>query len=82
MADRENRRRDPVRETTKRGEQRRNPRYPNSSIWSDERRREHRDERDSVLEKAGLVTDRMLGPDGEPMDPGADAADSGKADAD
>lgn len=81
MADRENRRRDPVRETTRRDEQRRNPRYPNSTIWSDDRRREHRDERDSVLEKAGLVTDRMLGPDGEPKGPDADAADSDKTDA-
>lgn len=84
MADSEHRRPKPVRETTKPGEKRRNPRFPNSSIWSEERRLEHREERDSALEGAGLVTDRMLGPDGEPpagesMDVDPEPADSGKA---
>jgi hypothetical protein len=49
-----------VRETTNRSEQRRNPRFPNSSIWSDDERRQHREERDATIEDAGLVTDRMI----------------------
>jgi hypothetical protein len=49
-----------LRETTNRSEQRRNPRFPNSTIWSEEQRRQHREERDSVIEDAGLVTDRVL----------------------
>jgi len=55
------------RETTNRNEQRRNPRFPNSSVWTEDQRREHREERDSTIEDAGLVTDRMIeeGEDGE-----------------
>lgn len=48
------------RETTKRGEKRRNPRFPGSTIWAEEQRRQHREERDRVLEELGLVTDRLL----------------------
>lgn len=51
---------DTIKETTNAGEQRRNPRFPNSTVWSEEDRRRHREERDSVLEDAGLVTDRMI----------------------
>ncbi|MEE4297871.1 MAG: hypothetical protein V2J24_00390 [Pseudomonadales bacterium] len=50
-----------LRETTGRDEQRRNPRFPNSTVWSEEQRRKHRDERDATIEDAGLVTDRRLG---------------------
>lgn len=53
-----------LRETTGRDEQRRNPRFPNSTIWSEEQRRKHRSERDATIEGAGLVTDRLL--DGGP----------------
>ena len=60
----------PIRETTNRNEQRRNPRFPNSSIWSEEQRRQHREERDATIEEAGLVTDRMLDENGEPLPPG------------
>lgn len=49
------------RETTNRNEQRRNPRFPNSSVWTEAQRRDHREERDSTIEGAGLVTDRMIG---------------------
>ena len=49
-----------LKETTNQDEQRRNPRFPNSSIWSDEQRRQHREERDATIEDAGLVTDRLL----------------------
>ncbi len=49
-----------IRETTNRNEQRRNPRFPNSTIWSEEQRRQHREERDATIEDAGLVTDRVL----------------------
>jgi hypothetical protein len=48
------------RETTNADERRRNPRFPNSSLWSDDRREAHRDERDRTLEEVGLVTDRTL----------------------
>lgn len=48
------------RETTGRGELRRNPRFPNSRIWSEEERERHRDERDQTIEQAGLLTDRLL----------------------
>ena len=48
------------RETTNRNEQRRNPHFPNSSVWTEDQRREHREERDSTIEDAGLVTDRMI----------------------
>jgi len=47
-------------ETTNRNEQRRNPRFPGSAVWSEEQRREHREQRDSTIEDAGLVTDRMI----------------------
>ena len=50
----------PIRETTNRNEQRRNPRFPNSTIWSEDERREHREQRDATIEDAGLVTDRMI----------------------
>lgn len=49
-----------IRETTNRNEQRRNPRFPNSTIWSEEQRRQHREQRDATIEDAGLVTDRLL----------------------
>ena len=48
------------RETTNAGERRRNPRFPRATLWSDERREAHRDERDRTLEQLGLVTDRRL----------------------
>lgn len=48
------------RETSTGDGQRRNPRFPRSKVWSDEQRAEHREQRDSTLEDAGLVTDRML----------------------
>lgn len=48
------------RETTNRNQQRRNPRFPNASVWTDAKRQEHRDDRDSTIEGAGLVTDRMI----------------------
>lgn len=54
-----------VRETTNRNEQRRNPRFPNSSIWSENERREHREQRDATIEDAGLVTDRLIEDDPE-----------------
>ena len=47
-------------ETTNRNEQRRNPRFPGSAVWSEEQRREHREQRDSLIEDAGLVTDRVI----------------------
>lgn len=80
MAETEKRSRQPIRETTKRGEKRLNSRFPKSSIWSEEQRRLHREERDSVLEEVGLVTDRMLGPEGEPIAPDGDS-DPGKGSA-
>lgn len=49
-----------LRETTHGDEQRRNPRFPNSTIWSEEEREKHRDQRDTTIEDAGLVTDRVL----------------------
>jgi len=49
-----------IRETTKPGEKRRNPRFPGSTIWTEEERRQHREERDRVLEELGLVTDRLI----------------------
>ena len=49
-----------IRETTKRGEKRGNPRFPGSTIWTEEQRRQHREQRDQVLEEVGLVTDRLL----------------------
>ena len=49
-----------IREITKTGEKRRNPRFPGSTIWTEEQRRQHRKERDQVLEELGLVTDRLL----------------------
>ena len=45
-------------ETTNRNEQRRNPRFPSSSVWTEDDRRRHREERDALIEDAGLVTDR------------------------
>lgn len=56
------------RETTNRAEQRRNPRFPNSTIWSEDERRQHREERDATIEDAGLVTDRMMDEDDETED--------------
>lgn len=56
-----------IRETTNKGKKRRNARFPNSSVWSEDRRLQHRDERDSVIEEVGLATDRSLNDrDGEP----------------
>lgn len=49
-----------IRETTQPGDKRRNPRFPGSTIWTEEQRRQHREERDQVLEELGLVTDRLL----------------------
>lgn len=55
-----------IRETTRPGEKRRNPRFPGSTIWTGEQRRQHREERDRVLEELGLVTDRLLEADATP----------------
>jgi hypothetical protein len=52
-----------IRETSTGDGKRRNPRFPRSSVWSEEQRRQHREERDRALEDAGLVTDRMLDDD-------------------
>ncbi|HSG89058.1 MAG TPA: hypothetical protein VLA56_07595 [Pseudomonadales bacterium] len=49
-----------LKETTNSGEQRRNPRFPNSRVWSEDQRRQHRDERDALLADAGLIIDRDL----------------------
>ncbi|TVS09715.1 MAG: hypothetical protein EA417_19915 [Gammaproteobacteria bacterium] len=48
------------RETTNKDKQRRNARFPKSRVWSDAERQRHRKLRDAALEKAGLVTDRLL----------------------
>ncbi len=42
------------------GDMRRNARFPNSRVWTDEERERHRVERDVTIERAGLVTDRLL----------------------
>ena len=51
------------RETVGAGEMRRNARFPKSRVWTDEERERHRAERDAALERAGLVTDRLLAQD-------------------
>lgn len=48
------------RETTNAGELRRNPRFPRSRVWTDEERELHRVDRDTTIEQAGLLTDRLL----------------------
>lgn len=52
-----------LRETTDHDGQRRNPRFPKSSVWSEDQRRAHRRERDATIADAGLVTDRDLDAD-------------------
>lgn len=47
--------------TSSRDDNRRNPRYPKSRVWTEEERERHREERDATIEKAGLLTDRQLG---------------------